>query len=310
MTAATKTRTVHFFEFSAVLRDPTDPSKTTDADLEPLWRNMNRLAPIKGVPNSSFHAFWGSEMVVAIDHNRPNVVLGRSVKLRRDALPGLLSAGKFRRIMIKADEFLHETSHFAFFKDSRVIAIEYNTHAPNYRYLEKYLNDMANALSMHIDDISLTIKLDKNTVAKLLASGPVTAVEVTAHADDVATLPAGNRLVRALRGVVGDQPTRYKATVNWSRERPAKNRPRGLDDEFKADALALLEASGAIVDALKVTVEPPGGGTPRTIDLKRDRHFAAIDVLLTSERSIDTDDTYAKIIKYYNEYVIGEAKGK
>lgn len=306
MTAVTtKSRTVHFFDLKAIAYDPANPRIQHTANIEPLWRNLARLVPIKGHANTSFHAFYGQEMAVAIDVNDSEKVMGRSAKVRRDALPGIIRSGRYDRIRLGNDEYLYETSHFVYFKRTQIMAIEYSQHAPGYRFLEKYLGDFAHAMSIAVDQITLEIKLGQNTLNRLMNSGAVTAVEVTVSAEDVATLPPRNKLSQALRGVVQGRADRYKATVIWQRERPTKRGPRGLEDEFKSEAIALLETSKVLLDALKVTVEPAGGGKPRTIDLLKDRFVATLDLNLTPERSIDTDDTYSKIVSHYNDYGLG-----
>nr|WP_158679898.1 hypothetical protein [Deinococcus sp. NW-56] len=267
---------------------------------------MARLVPIKGVPNSSFHEFWGQAMVVAVDLNDDEKVYGRSAKMRRDALPGLLSAGRFGRIKIGDDDYLHETSHWVFFKRSRTLAIEYNQHAPSYRYLQKYLDDMARALHVPIDDLQVKILLEEDTVQRLMQEGPATVIEVAAHSDEAKLLPRTNSLSRALRGVVeGNRRDQFKATVMWSRERPKKDGVRGLRDSYKEQALELLQSSRDLLETLRVTVEPSLGAKPKKIDLLRDRFVAKIEVEMTPERSVDSDDTYAKIVDHYNNSRLG-----
>lgn len=303
-----KARTVHFFDVEAVLFDPENPKTEHPANIDALWRNLRRLVPLKGHASSSFLAFWGQEMVVAIDHDDDEKVYGRSAKVRRDALPGILKGGAYGWMKLEDDEYLYETSHFVFFKRTNVMAIEYSQHAPGYKYLEQYLNSLANSLHIKVDQIRLKIKLGQNTVKRLMGPGSVVAVEVAAEASEVATLPSDNRLTRGLRGVVGNDTAGYVATVGWRRERPGKKRPRGLDEAFKADAAGLAEAAKPILDALKVTLEtslPSGKYEQETIDLLKDRFAGKLDLVLTPDRRIDTDDTYAKIVAYYNNYDIG-----
>lgn len=81
-----------------------------------------------------------------------------------------------------------------------------------------------------------------------------------------------------------------------------------MNEEFKQDAAELAEAAKPVLDALKVTLEtslPSGRYEQETIDLLKDRFVAKLDLALTSTRAIDTDDTYAKIVAYYNNYDIG-----
>ena len=306
MAGKTKGRTIHFFDVDAHYYDASDRKLTHPADVDALFAKLLSLKHEKGVQDSSIASFWALEALAAVDISSVDFVAGRFMRVRRDALPGLLKGAQFMRIKLNDDEFIYETSHFVYFRKSKIIAIEYNQYAPHAKHFAEYLKIISRTHSLQIDDVKLPIKVDPDTVARLMRMGLITEYQASVFSTQADQIRHAGSLATSLRAAAKTLDFDYVASVKFARERPGKNRPRGFGEEFKLEVVELWTETGSFLSSLKVWVEPPGGGKPQMIDFKRDRFSTSLEIALTDERSVDTGDAYAKIVKYYEDSQIGE----
>ncbi|MFN4251454.1 hypothetical protein [Deinococcus sp.] len=297
----TVNRRIHFFDVEALQFDPQDPSISTPADVDALFTHIQSLRYARGTPGGSVLTIWNTEVVATVDHVDPNFITGHFSKVRADRLPGIVSpANGYQRIALGVDEALYEAAHYVYFRNSRILALEYNEHAPHAKIFAEYLGKIAHRAVLPIDHLSLPIKVDPNTVQRLRDMGVVTQVEASIYTTQLQALTLSSGIAQALRATASAVRTNIKASVKLARERPAKERPRGLGAEMKTDVIDLWTETGDVLTSLKVWVEPAGGGSPVPIDFKRDRFSTSLPVLV-SNGGIDSGDIYAKIVKYFND---------
>lgn len=301
----TKNRRIHFFDVRATAYDPQDRKAQQAVDVDPLFAKLQTLKYQRGGADSSVVKIWGEEMVGAVDIPTIDFVAGRFSKVRRTGLPGVVSPQGYRRIRLADDEGLYEASHFVYFRRSRILAMEFNAHAPQARLFSHYLKKLAHVHTLAIDDVELVIKVDPDTIGRLRHLGPITQIQAAVASTQAQALRNTGRVSQALKATAGVMDRSFNAEVTLTRERPRKHSPRGFDDEMKRDVIELWTETGDILTSLKVKAEPVDGGEPVLVDFKRDRFSAQIEVDLV-DGTLDSGDLYAKIIKHFGDSGIGE----
>jgi len=224
--------------------------------------------------------------------------------MRTKGLPGIVSPAGFKRMILSGDESLYEASHWVYFRKSRIVAMEFNAHAPQARMFAIYLKKMAQSHNLPIDDVQLIVKVDPDTVERLRRLGPITEIQAAVYSSQAASIRQSGGIAQALRSTAQAMVQSFKAEVTFSRERPAKNRPRGFGREIKEQVIELWTESGDVLTSLKVRAEPPGGGEPVLVDFKRDRFSTRLPVAL-ADGTVSSGDIYASIIKYFEDSQLG-----
>ena len=295
----TRNRRIHFFDLKAVYYDSQDRKAEHEADVLPLFAKLQTLRYSRA-SDSAIVSVWGDDLIASIDVPAPDFIAGRFSKVRTTNLPGLVSEKGYRRVRLRRGEGLYEPSHFVYFPSTRVMAMEFNVHAPQGRLFGHYLKQLATTHNLMIDDIKLVVKVDPNTIARLRSLGVLTKIEASVSNTVSSAIRHSGGITQALKGAAGAFKQPYIAEIALSRERPRRQGPRGFGPEVKEEVIELMTESGDILTSLKVKVEPPGGGEAIWVDLKQDRFSTSLPIRV-EDGTLDSRDLYAQIVKYYQD---------
>lgn len=147
------TRTIHF---SIV--------EITNFEFEDLLKEVNQLAGMDIYSGLTENKVFLEQLQIMGD-----MYLGSIVKLRMDSLPGIGTVGvkTTSPLDISDDQGVTECSHFIYFRDSKILAMEYNHVGPRMSTLENHLRKKYNERHGELLQLVFQEILDENAIRSL-----------------------------------------------------------------------------------------------------------------------------------------------
>jgi hypothetical protein len=225
-------------------------------------------------------------------HVKNDVYLGVLSKVRMDELPSVATTGRrgTEALMIAENQGLAESTHFAYFSKTGLLAIEYNHYGPRSSTLRAYLigkyNDIGGeplplVFEYILDEETLNLLADGNEIRLLSISVPKMYLGSLANEDENIYAAFENASHFAEGGEV-----EITMRMPSNKRNPDYNSVR---QALLAKTRGLASMAPGVFSKLKAKVKPPVGRTV-SVDLLENRFVARI-IVDFSGRSNDLNST-------------------
>ena len=239
-----------------------------------------------------------NNFLVIVDSIKDTYIEFRIILCRTDALPYIEKDGNLEQLgdYIDSDQNIAEITHCVYFNKYGIMGAEYNFSGCRPTAIADYL-----LLSeIEADQVTCRPKLNYDAYSKIIAGEEFSLFDFAVKSDSDAynKMLAQKSIFKTIRAEVPDTDT---IEVVLRKRKTKKNKRTGFTAPLSQEEIKeLLEKYRDDITRFNVSQD----ALSDSIDLLSDKLVNKVDVIRTSERTIDSKDVYKKIHQYFDSTVV------
>jgi hypothetical protein len=228
-------RSVYFYEVEAFKFDA-DANKV-EVTIDEVLTLISTLSPDKKDNPNAVRNIGGTDLSCHIIKSNDDVFCGQFGKLNAD-LPRGVKNSTVVKMTFPEDTDPFEASYFVYFRESKILAMEWSNRAPKHLKFSSYLIDLAHSRSIELNEVDFAFCISKPTVAKIREIGKLTRVKLSVHSSQLDNM-GDSRIISGLKSQKEKIRGDYHIKLDIS---PVvkTGKSRGFDAKMKADVINMF----------------------------------------------------------------------
>ncbi|MBX0319739.1 hypothetical protein [Shouchella clausii] len=300
-------RKIHFFYVrfsqtqvsSSNFADHPDPGEIINRIADLQFRGEHLKSRYKHYPNDDVSFLIDTEMSEKEDYLK-----GRFAISRRSALPELEVEGALKTLSIPANSGLAEITHFIYFKEKKILGVEFNFHGPRATALTNYLEEKSNNFKDRFDFVEIRPILNQDIDAQLQDVGEVNLFKMEVARNELELLrELDEDLHSAFEGAAKVSDEFESIEVALIKKKYSRGGFRLPFTRKSLKELLSKDDNRQKINSLKVDAESISDGKAKVFDLLEDKMIVSKKIAAQSpiSRSVDSKSMFQKIEEAYNE---------
>lgn len=289
-------RKIHFFKSSF-----TKGIGYSNTQVEPtlIFKNIESLSYKETIPDYCKYLLFGDKKYALIncDIKNDGKIFGKIGTIRMDFLPSIENKGKLTKLNLDKDEGIADASHFIYFPEDRILAMEYNFYGPRASTLALYLRAKARSI---VDDVVFDFLINKDMEKELQKAENISMLSFKVPQNKISLLKSLDESLHASLESASKlgYAKNYEITIKAVKENK-KNFLKSFIEKLPS-FLSIVESREAF-SKLHLKATDKELNHERTFNLLQDKLEVEEKIVKQGRyREIDSNDMYEKILNAYD----------
>lgn len=261
----------------------------------------------RNAPGESRYMYYKDKRIVMMEcDTKDGKITGKISNVRMSSLPAVECKGSSRELPIGDDEGIEEPSHFVYFPDTKILAMEYNHYGPRSGMLGAYIGAKGNPL---VTSVKFNFLLNREALNKLNSLKEIKLIDLKIKCDRAQLTeqlePSLHSAIKAASQI--DSMKNYELIL-----RPVKGEGSGKKIVQSIADFLLDEDHRDVFSKVKIHGKESEEESTKTFDALQDKLEAEEEIISEGRsRAIKSENMYRAIINAYNQkqsYLAGLTK--